>query len=524
MLDALRRHGLVERTLVSTQYMRSLVVLRELEPALRLGWSVPRVKKDYTASPLLRLPAYAGLFHVRRRLPRVAAGHLRAGRCDALMTHWRLVSPQLVEAVRRGRRRPLRLDGRRRAPHPRARGDRRHRRDHERPAPVRRRPRAPPRRRRVVSPRNARPRGRSRLPARSGARLPPARTRGARSGRRAWPCRGASSRRRGHVPRGRRLRHLLRRPQRPRAGAAASMRAAVRSRSPPSARATSSASWRCSTTSSRSATVEAIDELEALAILGGDMRRLMHEHAAIAVKLAVVARATAAGGERAARQPVLPDRPEPRRGGAGPARRAGAGRGGARRATCRSPPRRPTSPSSPAPRASPPAASSPCSSAPGVISQGRGRLVVHDPPALGRLCLLSRRSSYGGVVVRGRRGGGHHAARPQPRARAAQGRPQRRRDAARRPPRARSARRPASRPTCATCSATCATPTGVAAGAWPRPSISTSASSFPATPPTTTTRSTRRAGCPCEEARTRLSYPGEREMIERALSILAANG
>jgi glycerophosphoryl diester phosphodiesterase len=100
VLDALRRHGLVERTLVSTQYMRSLVVLRQLEPALRLGWSVPRVKKDYTASPLLRLPAYAGIFHVRRRLPGVAAAHLRAGRCDALMTHWRLVSPRLVEAVR----------------------------------------------------------------------------------------------------------------------------------------------------------------------------------------------------------------------------------------------------------------------------------------------------------------------------------------------------------------------------------------------------------------------------------------
>ena len=29
---------------------------------------------------------------------------------------------------------------------------------------------------------------------------------------------------------------------------------------------------------------------------------------------------------------------------------------------------------------------------------------------------------------------------------------------------------------------------------------------------------------PLEEARQRLSYPGEREMIERALSILAANG
>jgi glycerophosphoryl diester phosphodiesterase len=37
---------------------------------------------------------------MRRRLPGVAAEHLRAGRCDALMAHWRLVTPRLVEAVR----------------------------------------------------------------------------------------------------------------------------------------------------------------------------------------------------------------------------------------------------------------------------------------------------------------------------------------------------------------------------------------------------------------------------------------
>ena len=53
----------------------------------------------------------------------------------------------------------------------------------------------------------------------------------------------------------------------------------------------------------RSATVEAIDDLDALAILGGDMRRLMHEHAEIAVKLAVsVVRRLRAANERLARQ------------------------------------------------------------------------------------------------------------------------------------------------------------------------------------------------------------------------------
>ena len=100
VVDALRERGLIERSLVSTQYMRSLIVLRELEPALRLGWSVPRVRKDYTRNLLYAVPAYSALFYIRRRLPRVAAGHLRAGRCDAVMAHFKLVSPALLEAVR----------------------------------------------------------------------------------------------------------------------------------------------------------------------------------------------------------------------------------------------------------------------------------------------------------------------------------------------------------------------------------------------------------------------------------------
>ncbi|HEX2411602.1 MAG TPA: glycerophosphodiester phosphodiesterase [Solirubrobacteraceae bacterium] len=100
VVEALRHHGLVERTLVSTQYMRSLVTIRELEPRLRLGWSVPRVKRDYAASPLWAVPAWALLLRMRRRLPSAARAHLEAGRCDALMSHWRLVTERLVRTVR----------------------------------------------------------------------------------------------------------------------------------------------------------------------------------------------------------------------------------------------------------------------------------------------------------------------------------------------------------------------------------------------------------------------------------------
>jgi len=100
VVEALRRHGLVERTIVSTLYMRSLVVLRELEPRLRLGWSVPRVRRDYTATALTAVPAFGLLLRMRQRLPRIAAAHVRAGRCDALMAHWRLVTPRLVRHLR----------------------------------------------------------------------------------------------------------------------------------------------------------------------------------------------------------------------------------------------------------------------------------------------------------------------------------------------------------------------------------------------------------------------------------------
>jgi glycerophosphoryl diester phosphodiesterase len=100
VLEALRARGLVARTLVSSQYMRSLVKLRALEPELRLGWSVPRVKRDYTTNLLYAVPAYSALLYVRRKLPAVAAEHIAAGRCDALMCHFKLVTPALLEAVR----------------------------------------------------------------------------------------------------------------------------------------------------------------------------------------------------------------------------------------------------------------------------------------------------------------------------------------------------------------------------------------------------------------------------------------
>jgi len=100
VVEALQRHGLVERSLVCAQYPRSLDRVRELDPALRLGWSVPRASTDYTTKPLIGWAAVVVLLLYRRMLPRRAGRALRRGRVDAIMANWRVVTPRLVDAVR----------------------------------------------------------------------------------------------------------------------------------------------------------------------------------------------------------------------------------------------------------------------------------------------------------------------------------------------------------------------------------------------------------------------------------------
>jgi len=100
VVDALRERGLIDRALVSTMYRSSLKRLRELQPDLRIAWSVPRVRRDYTASKLWVVPAFAALAAMRAGLPRLAASEIRRGRIDGVMAHFHLVTPALVRAVR----------------------------------------------------------------------------------------------------------------------------------------------------------------------------------------------------------------------------------------------------------------------------------------------------------------------------------------------------------------------------------------------------------------------------------------
>ena len=100
VIDALRFRGLLDRSLISSQHRASLAAIRAADPAVRLGWSVPKLKRDPFRSPASALLAGAGLPILRAVLPGRAAAAIRAGRCDALMAQWRLVTPGLVRSVR----------------------------------------------------------------------------------------------------------------------------------------------------------------------------------------------------------------------------------------------------------------------------------------------------------------------------------------------------------------------------------------------------------------------------------------
>jgi glycerophosphoryl diester phosphodiesterase len=102
VIEALREHGLIERTLISGMFTAGLSQIRAAEPGLRLGWSVPRVRRDYTTDMLTAIPALAFLTGYRAMLPRKARAALLDGRFDAIMAHWRVVTPALVRAVREG--------------------------------------------------------------------------------------------------------------------------------------------------------------------------------------------------------------------------------------------------------------------------------------------------------------------------------------------------------------------------------------------------------------------------------------
>ena len=99
LAGALAGRGLLDRAMVSTQEIESLRKLRQLEPNLRLGWTYPKTKRDWTqygwASPALK----AGLATLRRRYPGILAKKGPQLNVDAVWVYHLIITPKAVEAA-----------------------------------------------------------------------------------------------------------------------------------------------------------------------------------------------------------------------------------------------------------------------------------------------------------------------------------------------------------------------------------------------------------------------------------------
>jgi glycerophosphoryl diester phosphodiesterase len=99
LAEALVERGLLDRAMVSTMELSSLEQLPRIEPDLRLGWTYPKVSRDWNSRRWARPGVLAALVVMRRRLPRLAARTLPRLGVRAMWVYWPLVSRRLVEVA-----------------------------------------------------------------------------------------------------------------------------------------------------------------------------------------------------------------------------------------------------------------------------------------------------------------------------------------------------------------------------------------------------------------------------------------
>jgi len=100
LVDALRERSLIERAMVSTMELYTLGRVLELEPALRRGWTYPKVTKDWVAKRWARGPMLGALAVMRRRLPGLAAEQLPKMGVEAMWVYHPLITARLARITK----------------------------------------------------------------------------------------------------------------------------------------------------------------------------------------------------------------------------------------------------------------------------------------------------------------------------------------------------------------------------------------------------------------------------------------
>jgi glycerophosphoryl diester phosphodiesterase len=94
--EALWRHALVDRTVVSSFRAATLRALHGVEPALRLGKTYPQDRTGLTKRPIFHPPARVVVRALKRTLPRRIGALLRAARATAAVLYWEVLTAAVV--------------------------------------------------------------------------------------------------------------------------------------------------------------------------------------------------------------------------------------------------------------------------------------------------------------------------------------------------------------------------------------------------------------------------------------------
>lgn len=98
VISALRERDLLPRASVSTMEVSSLRELRRVAPNLRLGWTVPKISRDWSAIPWAKPLVIGGVLSLRRRLPGIVARRAPQLGVGAIWAYHPVITRRLVRA------------------------------------------------------------------------------------------------------------------------------------------------------------------------------------------------------------------------------------------------------------------------------------------------------------------------------------------------------------------------------------------------------------------------------------------
>ena len=97
VVAALRDRGLVERASVSTMELASLEVLRDLDSAVSLGWTLPKVTRDWNSMPWARPLVVGALVSLRSRLPGIVRRRAPELGVDSIWAYHPVITRRLTK-------------------------------------------------------------------------------------------------------------------------------------------------------------------------------------------------------------------------------------------------------------------------------------------------------------------------------------------------------------------------------------------------------------------------------------------